>query len=244
MKLDGARMVVAGGGGCLGSAIVAALLAAGARVAVLDRVEGAAAGEALRLVCDLAEPSSVAAALVEVETALGGPVQGLVNAAGHIRSIPLVNVFGGAERSHALSAWDDILRANLTTAFVTTAAVADRMVATRTRGAVVSLGSIAAGGNPGQGAYAAAKAGLAAASAAWARELGTLGLRFVVIEPGFIDTPSTRAALTEAQLEEWRRRGPLRRLGTPEDVAETVLHALRCDYLTAQTVQVAGGLSV
>lgn len=64
------------------------------------------------------------------------------------------------------------------------------------------MSSISARGNAGQSAYSAAKAGVEALTRVWAKELGPLGLRFAAIAPGFIDTPSTRAALTGQALED------------------------------------------
>src|SRR5262249_49862426 len=154
-----------------------------------------------------------------------------VNAVGLIYSAPLVNVAARSERRHSLDAWRRVLDANLTAVFTATSCFVDRMVAARTRGVVVSLSSVAAAGNAGQGAYSAAKAGLNAAPAAWAKELGLLGIRFVAIAPGFIDVPTTRAAMPEQLLQDWIRRTPLRRLGSAGDVVSAVRFAIDNEHL-------------
>jgi 3-oxoacyl-[acyl-carrier protein] reductase len=79
---------------------------------------------------------------------------------------------------------------------------------------------------------------------AWAKELGILGIRFVAIAPGFIDTPSTRAALPEPIMKEWIKRTPLRRLGSAEDVISAVVFAINNEHLTGKIIEIDGGLSL
>jgi 3-oxoacyl-[acyl-carrier protein] reductase len=116
------------------------------------------------------------------------------------------------------------------------------MVRARTKGVVVSLTSVCAKGNAGQSAYSAAKAGVEALTRVWAKELGPLGLRFVAVAPGYIDTPSTRSAVPDEILDTLKRETPLRRLGHPEHVAQAIRFAIENDMLTATTLEVDGGL--
>jgi 3-oxoacyl-[acyl-carrier protein] reductase len=109
---------------------------------------------------------------------------------------------------------------------------------------IVNMSSISARGNAGQSAYAAAKAGVEALTRSWAKELGPLGLRFVAVAPGFIDTPSTRAALSVEILEELKQKTPLRRLGEVANVALAVIYALENDLLTGTVLDVDGGLTI
>src|SRR5205085_6223330 len=122
--------------------------------------------------------------------------------------------------------------------------VVDRMVSARTRGVVINFSSVAAAGNAGQGAYSAAKAGVNAMTHAWAKELGMLGIRFVSIAPGFIDTPSTRAALRDATLQDWVKRTPLRRLGSVDEVISAVMFAISNEHLTGTNLKIDGGLTI
>lgn len=242
MNPAGRIAIVTGGGGNLGAAVVAALAARGTRVVVFDRVEAPPDSEAsFRL--DLTDADAVKAAVAEVWEKVG-PVEILVNAVGRIASAPLVNIMAQGDRRHDLGLWRDIIEANLTAPFVVTAAVAERMVATRTKGVIVNFSSVASGGNAGQGAYSAAKAGLNAASIAWAKELGLMGIRVVGLSPGFIDTESTRQALAEPIVKEWVRRTPLRRLGTADEIAGAVLFAVENDHLTGKVLDIDGGLTV
>jgi 3-oxoacyl-[acyl-carrier protein] reductase len=118
------------------------------------------------------------------------------------------------------------------------------MVAARTRGVVVSLSSVAAVGNAGQAAYSAAKAGVNAMTLAWAKELGLLGIRFVAVAPGFIDTASTRSALSEEAVKDLVKKTPLRRLGKTSEITSAVLFAINNEYLTGKVLEIDGGMTL
>lgn len=249
MKLDGKAIVVTGAAGCLGQVISDALEADGAKVVAWDRdADGVAALQAqhpqrLCTACDLTDEAQVAQALhIAIERL--GKIEGLVNNAGLIHNTLLFNLMGGSERRHGLADWRRVLDANLTTTFVATSHVVEHMAMTRTRGAIVNISSIAAGGNAGQSAYAAAKAGVESLTVTWAKELGALGIRVVAVAPGFVDTPSTRASLSDAVLTDLTRRTPLRRLVSPESVARSILFAFHNDDLTGLVLPVDGGLSL
>lgn len=246
--LSGRKAVVTGGAGHLGSDIALALRDQGCNVVVVDRDAEALArfqteADIETRACDLCDPVACERAFGEIWQT-SGPISILVNAVGRIHSAPLVNIAGGADRRHSAGAWNDVIAANLTSVFLSTVNIAERMAATRTRGIVINLSSIAAQGNAGQGAYAAAKAGVNAATLVWAKELGPLGIRFVSIALGFIDTPSTHAALNDDAIKDWARRTPLRRLGKIEHVISTVLYAIRNDFVTGKVIEVDGGLTL
>jgi 3-oxoacyl-[acyl-carrier protein] reductase len=246
--LAGRNAVVAGGAGALGRATALALRDRGARVAVLDRDRTALAAFAeepdiVAFPCDLLDPAALDAAIADAWKRLG-PLSILVNATGRIHSAPLINIASADARRLSLDALREVIDANLTAVFLATASLVDRMVATRTAGVVVSLSSVSAAGNAGQGAYSAAKAGVNALTAAWAKELGPMGIRFVAVAPGFIDTATTRAALDGPALKEWQRRTPLRRLGTEADVVAAVMFAIDNEHLTGKVIEVDGGVTL
>jgi 3-oxoacyl-[acyl-carrier protein] reductase len=247
MEIAGKAVVVAGGAGHLGRAVVDALLARGARVAVIDRDRAGAdrlSGTAVSYyAADAALEDETAAALDAAALRLGG-FDALVNCAGLIHSEPVINLLRPERRRHGLDSWNMVLRANLTTAFVLGSLAAERMALARTKGVIVNLSSVAAAGNAGQSAYSAAKAGLEALTIAWGKELGLLGIRVVAIAPGFVDTPSTHATLGTGLVKDWVRKTPLRRLGSTESVSGAVLFALENDFVTGCTIRVDGGVGV
>ena len=248
MNLEGAVIVVTGGASGLGYGIAEALVRHGARPIILDRDEHALQAAAKTLQCpiyqiELTDPQQVDNTVEEICATHGVP-QGLINNAGILRSSPLLNLLNREQPRHSLELWHEVLNVNLTAVFLMTRAIAEQMARKRVRGVIVSMSSISARGNAGQSAYSAAKAGVEALTRVWAKELGPLGLRFAAIAPGFIDTPSTRAALTDEALEDWKRKTPLRRLGRVEDIAQAVLYILENEMITGTVLEVNAGLSI
>jgi 3-oxoacyl-[acyl-carrier protein] reductase len=246
--LENRTAIVTGAAGSLGKAIALGLRDRGCRVIALDSDADALAamGSEAGIVtesCDLLDGAAAEQSISAIWER-HGPISILINAVGLIHSAPLVNVAARTDRRHSLEAWRRVIDINLTAVFVATANVVDRMVANRIHGVVINFSSIAAAGNAGQGAYSAAKSGVNAMTSAWAKELGALGIRFVAIAPGFIDTPSTHVALAEPIIREWTRRTPLKRLGTVEDVMAAVIFAVSNEHMTGKVIEIDGGLTV
>jgi 3-oxoacyl-[acyl-carrier protein] reductase len=248
MNLNEARVLITGAGSGLGKEIAKDLLASGAEVQVLelDAARGAAleeetGGHIRCWQCDVASPTSVADSLQQIFTSGFSP-NVLINNAGIIHSEPLVNLLARGDRTHSLDAWRKVITTDLESVFVVTSRVVDHMLMKRIKGVVISISSIAARGNPGQSAYSAAKAGVNALTVSWAKELGPMGIRFVSVAPGFIDTDSTKNALSESMLDRLRQSAPLRKLGTPLQVASSVRYAIENDYVTGTVLEVDGGL--
>ena len=140
--------------------------------------------------------------------------------------------------------WDDVLRINLTSAFLICQIVSYDMVRNKRPGSIINMSSIVGvHGNGGQVNYAASKGGLIAYSKSLAAEVGSRGIRVNVIAPGFIETDMTgvlkeelRAAMVEKTL--------LKRAGKPEDIANTALYLASdlASYVSAQVIGVDGGM--
>ncbi len=249
MKLAEQTILLTGGGGAVGSALAEALAGDGARVAVLDRDEQALAQLEQRVPelgayrCDLADPEQVESTVEAVHAALG-PVTVLINNAGTIHSEPLVNLLSRDRKRHALESWQKTLDSNLNGLFYITACVAERMVTTRTRGLILNVSSVSAAGNVGQSAYAAAKAAVNALTVTWSKELGMFGVRSAAIAPGFLDTPSTHDALSEANVKKWTKQTPLQRLGTLQELTSAVRFVIENDYYNGRVLELDGGLRI
>lgn len=238
--------MVAGGAGSLGSAIVDDLTAAGARVAILDIQSPSAertSSEPLYIRCDAADDAAASAAIATLSERFG-KIHALVNCLGLIHSEPLIDLMSQEQPMHSIAAWDRVVRSNLTATFVLGRHIAAAMAATRTKGVIVNFSSVSASGNPGQTAYAAAKAGIEAMTRVWARELGPYGIRCIAIAPGFIDTTSTRTALSDETLTDLKRKTPLLRLGKPGDIASAVRFAIENDFISGTTISIDGALRV
>lgn len=139
--------------------------------------------------------------------------------------------------------WDEVIRVNLKSVFNLTKAAMRTMLKAR-RGSIINMSSVVGvKGNAGQANYAASKAGILGFTKSVALEIGSRNVRCNAIAPGFIETEMTDA-LDETTVQGWREAIPLKRGGTPEDVANLCLF-LGSDlsaYITGQTINVDGGM--
>lgn len=246
MQIDGAVALVTGGVRGLGLAIARHLDSLGAKVAVADRDADALAALPSRFVrhpMDVTQPTSVKAA-VEAIVAKAGEIQILVNNAGVISSEPFVSLFNKAGIMHDYERFRAAVAVNMDSVFIVTSAVVERMVTRRSGGVIVNISSISAGGNEGQTAYSAAKAGVNAMTVTWAKELGRWGIRCNAVAPGFIATDSTRSALTPEAIKHIEANTPLRRLGEAHEVALAVASLIENDFVNGTVLNVNGGLTI
>ncbi len=141
------------------------------------------------------------------------------------------------------SEWDSVITVNLKSAFNMTKAIQRHMLSRRS-GAIINMSSVVGiSGNAGQANYSSSKAGLIGFTKSVAQELGSRNIRCNAIAPGFIDTDMTRK-LPDDIRQNWIKSIPLRRAGTPDDVANTALF-LASDlsaFVSGQVIQVCGGM--
>ncbi|MDR2811144.1 MAG: 3-oxoacyl-[acyl-carrier-protein] reductase [Tannerellaceae bacterium] len=140
--------------------------------------------------------------------------------------------------------WDSVIQVNLKSAFNFIHAVTPVMMKQK-GGSIINMASVVGvSGNAGQANYAASKAGMIGLAKSIAKELGSRGIRANAIAPGFIITDMT-AGLSEDVKAEWAKQIPLRRGGTPEDVANvaTFLASDLSSYVTGQTIHCCGGMN-
>lgn len=143
----------------------------------------------------------------------------------------------------SLQDYEDVIRVNLNSVFNLTKAVVRPMMKQR-KGSIINMSSIVGRkGNAGQANYAASKAGLLGFTKSVALELGSRNIRCNAIAPGFIETEMTEK-LDQKVVEEWRATIPLKRGGTPEDIANACLFLASdlSDYITGQVLSVDGGM--
>lgn len=170
-------------------------------------------------------------------------IDALINNAGVIFNEPLINLTTPPKFQHDLTRFQDNLKINLESVFIMSSIVAEKMVMSRTQSVIINISSISACGNAGQTAYSAAKAAVNAMTKTWSKELGPLGIRSVAIAPGFINTPSTHKALTEETLKHIKENTPLRRLGKPSDIVNTINFIMNTPFINGTVIEVDGGLS-
>lgn len=247
MKIQGIRVLITGGGRGIGRHLVERFRDEQAHVGVLE-FDQAAVSELTELgasawQCDVADADAVDAALKKVCDSGFAP-DVLINNAGIIHSEPLVNLMSRGDRVHSRSSWKRVIETDLDSVFFVTSRVVEQMISRRSKGIVISISSISANGNAGQSAYAAAKAGVNALTKTWAKEFGPLGFRFAAIAPGFLDTTSTRAALSESILDRLRQQIPLRRFGDVENIFQAARFIVENDYVNGAVLDIDGGLVI
>lgn len=194
----------------------------------------AAGGEALAVRLDVASVESIAEAFRQAESAFG-KVEILVNNAGITRD--------GLVLRMKRESWDDVLRTNLTGAFLCIQQALPAMVRARW-GRIVNVSSVVGEtGNPGQANYVASKAGLIGLTKALAQEVASRNITVNAVAPGFIQTSMTEA-LDEKQRERLLGLIPLGRMGTDLEVAQAVcfLAGDEAAYITGHVLDVNGGL--
>jgi 3-oxoacyl-[acyl-carrier protein] reductase len=141
--------------------------------------------------------------------------------------------------------WDAVINVNLKSAFNFIHAVTPVMMRQKS-GSIINMSSVVGvSGNAGQSNYSASKAGMIGLAKSIAKELGSRGIRANAIAPGFIITDMT-AALSEEVRNEWAKQIPLRRGGTPEDVANTAVYLASdlSSYVSGQVIHVCGGMNM
>jgi 3-oxoacyl-[acyl-carrier protein] reductase len=241
--LTGKTALVTGATGGLGSAIARALHQQGAVVAlsgtraeVLDQLAGELNERVHVLRCDLADKAQVEALVPQSEERMGR-LDILVANAGITRDNLLVQLSD--------EAWDEVIAVDLTASFRLARAAIKGMMRRRS-GRIIGITSVVAvTGNPGQGNYTAAKAGMIGLIKSLAQEYAKRGVTANCIAPGFIATPMTDK-LNEKQRDAILARVPAGRLGAAMDVAAATvfLASEEASYITGQTLHVNGGMAM
>jgi 2-hydroxycyclohexanecarboxyl-CoA dehydrogenase len=239
--------VVTGGGSGMGRAICLHLAGRGHRVAVFD-IDGSAAehvakeieadgGRAVAVAVDVSDRAAVEAALDRARDALGGPVGIMVTSAGMEGFEDFLDI--------SAEAWDRMLAVNLTGTFHCLQPVVPDMMDAGWGRIVTISSSSAQSGTRRMAHYVASKGGVIALTKALALDLARYGITVNTIPPGAIDTPMMRRPIESGQMgsvEQIVARAPLRRLGTPDDIAATCafLCSEQAAYITGQQINVNG----
>lgn len=241
--LTGRIALVTGASGGIGGAIAEALHAQGATVVLsgtraeaLETLKAKLGERAHVALCNLADAASVEA-LPKTAESLAGPIDILVNNAGIARD----NLFLRMKNEE----WDQVIQVDLTAAFRLSRAVLRGMLKKRW-GRIVSITSVVGLiGNPGQGNYAAAKAGLAGMTKSLAWEVASRNITVNCVAPGVIGTPMTDALNVE-QKNAHLVRIPAGRFGDPAEIAAAVVYLASSEagYVTGQSLHVNGGMAM
>ena len=248
MDLNGAVAVVTGGASGLGAAAARALAAEGAKVAILDvndDLGAAVAGElgGIFAHCDVTSEDDVVAG-VDAAARLG-EIRVVVNCAG---IGPPCRTLARDGTPHSLALFRKVIDINLVGTFNTIRVAASAMMGNEPdgnndRGAIINTASVAAyDGQIGQAAYSASKGGIVGMTLPIARDLSVLGIRVSTIAPGIIDTPLLAGLPEPAKESLGQQVLHPKRLGRPDEYAQTVMFLVTHHYMNGETIRMDGGI--
>jgi 3-oxoacyl-[acyl-carrier protein] reductase len=251
MNMTDKVVAITGGGRGLGRAMALAFAGRGAHVALLDlnpadldetkRLVEAAGVPAAGYVTNVSSEEQVAASMDAIVRDFGR-LDVLVNNAGITKDGLLLKVKDGEVTGKmSLDQWNAVIGVNLTGVFLCGREAAERMVRLGHGGVIINISSISKDGNYGQTNYSAAKAGVAAMTVVWSKELNRYGIRTGAIAPGFCAT-DILAAMKPEVLAKVIEPVPVKRLGLPEEIAHTAVYIAENDFFTGRTIEVDGGL--
>ncbi|NJM32527.1 MAG: SDR family oxidoreductase [Limnobacter sp.] len=250
MQISGKITVITGAGRGIGRALSLEFARRGASLALLD-LDAAGIAETQKLCTDLGAAARTyqlnitneeqVTATMQRIVADFGRLDVLINNAGIVKDALLVKAKDGQVTDKmSLAQWQAVIDVNLTAVFLCAREAAQHMVGFG-GGVIINISSISRAGNAGQTNYTAAKAGVAAMTVVWAKELARYGIRVASIAPGFTKTDLT-AAMRPEVLEKAVAPVPLKRLGAPEEIAHGAVFIVENDFFTGRSVDIDGGL--
>src|ERR1700722_17256316 len=251
MQIETKTIVITGAGRGIGRALALRFAARGAHIALLDLNAAdletavkqctAFGVRARAYTADVSSESQVSAALDRVVTDFGA-LDVIINNAGIVKDALLIKVKDGeVVGKMTLQQWQAVIDVNLTGVFLCAREAAERMIRLKSSGVIVNISSISRAGNAGQTNYSAAKAGVAAMTVTWAKELARHQIRVGAVAPGFIRTPVVDGMKAEA-LAKVTAPVPLGRLGEPTEIAQAVGFIFENDFFTGRCLEIDGGL--
>lgn len=250
MQLQDKVIIITGAGQGLGRAIAQYLAEQRSHLALLDLDQAQLDATASlchshgvkvqSYLCNVSDEQQVVQSVKRIAEDFGA-INGLINNAGILRDGLTVKAAEGTVRTMSLAQWQAVLDVNLTGVFLCTREVAAKMIELDNQGAIVNISSISRAGNVGQANYSAAKAGVAADTVVWARELARHGIRVGAVAPGFVATDMVASMKAEA-IQRVTSAIPLQRLAQPQEIAHSVAFILENDYFTGRILEVDGGL--
>ncbi|TGK43850.1 SDR family NAD(P)-dependent oxidoreductase [Leptospira andrefontaineae] len=256
MEITNKTAVITGSAGGLGKEMALHFAKLGANI-VLSDISADKLAEAKKEIEALgakviAVPTDVskekdAVELMEQAVSAFGSVDIAVLNAGILRDGLLIKAdkqTGKVASKMSLAEWQAVIDVNLTGVFLTGREAAVQMVNNGTKGVIIPIASVSMHGNPGQTNYSAAKAGVAAMTKLWAKELSRYGIRVAGIAPGFIATEMVMKDMNPEALKKWEALIPIGRLGRPDEIANTAVFIAQNDLVDGVVLEISGGVKI
>jgi 3-oxoacyl-[acyl-carrier protein] reductase len=250
MDLRGKTILITGASRGLGAAMALGLARCGADLALLDLdeagledVRNGCRALGVRAEAYKANVANEEDVVTTFDRAVAdfGRLDGTIANAGILRDGLLVKAKNrDVEGKLSLAQWQAVIDVNLTGVFLCGREAAERMIRLGLRGCIINISSLSRAGNFGQSNYSAAKAGVAALTVVWAKELARHGIRVNAIAPGFVKTEMV-ASMKPEILEKMAAGIPVQRLGEPAEIAAAVEFIFTNDYINGRVLEIDGG---
>lgn len=247
MEIAGKKIIITGGARGIGRQFAADLKALGAVPYVVDVVqenldilknETGIPGEIL----DVTNEEAVTAFFADYTEKNGAP-DVLVNNAGITADGLFVSKKGETMKKLSISSWQRVIDVNLTGVFLCGREAAYQMTKHGVKGLIINISSVSRAGNFGQTNYSATKAGVAAMTVTWAKELARAGIRAAAIAPGYIRTEMTDK-IDQKVKDKINAQIPAGRFGEMKEISQTVKFIIECDYVNGRVLEIDGGLRI
>ncbi len=244
MEITGKRIIITGGARGMGRQFAVDMQKIGAKPYVLDVLqenidelekEMGISGK----VVDVTDESQVVSFFKEY-TDKNGPPDVLINNAGITADGLFVRKKGEEMKKLSMSAWQKVIDVNLTGVFLCGREAAAQMVDHEVKGVIINISSISRAGNFGQTNYSASKAGVAAMTVSWAKELARNNIRVGAIAPGYINTEMV-AKIDSSVIDKITAQIPVGRLGEMSEISQAVRFIIECDFFNGRVMEVDGG---
>ena len=253
MQIKGKTVIITGGGRGIGREMAKAFAVRGANLALfdlnqtdLDETARQCAEHGVKArgyLANVTQEAAVTAGMDAVAADFDG-IDVLINNAGIVKDGLLIKSKDGAVTGKmTLDQWQAVIDINLTGVFLCGREAAERMVKRGQGGVIINISSVSRHGNPGQTNYSATKAGVAAMTEVWAKELARYGIRTGSIAPGYTRT-DILAAMRPEILDKLTAQVPLRRLGEAGEIAHAAIFIVENDFFTGRCVDVDGGMRI
>lgn len=247
MEIAGKKVIITGGGRGIGKQFAVDLKESGAEPYVVDVIqenldelknETGIPGSVL----DVTNEADVVA-FFEKYTAENGAPDVLVNNAGITADSLFIKQKGDDIVKLDFGKWQRVIDVNLTGVFLCGREAAAQMVKHGVKGVIINISSVSRAGNFGQSNYSATKAGVAAMTVTWAKELARPGIRAAAIAPGYIRTEMTDK-IDQKVKDKINAQIPLGRFGEMKEISQTVKFIIECDYVNGRVLEIDGGLRI
>ncbi|PJZ66434.1 SDR family oxidoreductase [Leptospira wolffii] len=256
MEITGKTAVITGSAGGLGKAMAEKFAKLGANIVLSDVSEErlaaalkdiqALGAKVIAVKTDVSKEADAEKLMAEAVSAFGSVDIAVLNA-GILRDGLLIKAdkqTGKVASKLSLSDWQSVIDVNLTGVFLTGREAAVQMVNQGTKGVIIPIASVSMHGNPGQTNYSAAKAGVAAMTKLWAKELSRYGIRVAGIAPGFIATEMVMKDMNPEALKKWEAQIPIGRLGKPDEIASTAVFIAENELVDGVVLEISGGVKI